>query len=129
MKKYFIGILICCICCLLTASCLAIGNNNISYAENLNEPIKYTLIGADYNRNPEETYAKYNISSAYTSSFTPFDYENEKRLDGMSFTFPTGDKRKIESQYVKTNDIIIPKQENHHYLYTILMLNYFQILL
>jgi len=113
LKKYFIGALISCFCCLLVVSCLSIGNNKISYAENLNEPIKYTLIGADFNSNPEETYLKYNISSANTSSFTPFDYENEKRLDGMSFTFPTGDKRKIENQYVKTNDIIIPQQENY----------------
>ncbi len=74
-------------------------NNNFSVAETTEAPIKYTLIGKNYNK-VDDTLETYNIASNLISTFTPFDLVEEKRMSGMSFKLATTENKKIENQVV-----------------------------
>ena len=66
---------------------------------------KYSLLPSTYNSNPTETEQKYNITTARTSAFTPFDIETKKRMSGMSFTMPMIEKNQIIDKYVKLDKV------------------------
>lgn len=66
---------------------------------------KYSLLSPQYNQTPSETLAKYNITTAQTHTFTPFDFENEERMAGMSFVLPTDERKQILNQYVLLDEV------------------------
>lgn len=64
---------------------------------------KQSLISASYSegRSNQEVLENYNIKAENISNFTPFDEENETRMDGKSFRLDDDENNQILSQYVK----------------------------
>lgn len=77
-------------------------SKNAVSAETENQEVKHSLISPEYNRFPDQTLNKYNISS--TSSFTPFDFDEGERRAGMSFRLESGEDNKIENKFVYVDD-------------------------
>lgn len=69
------------------------------------EDVKYSLLPSTYNEVPSETLSKYNIATAQTHSFTPFDFEAGTRMSGMGFVFPTQERNQIENEYVLLDQV------------------------
>lgn len=77
------------------------------------ETVKYSLVPPNYNASPSETESKYNIKNDNLSPFTPFDFNNDKRMSGSSFRFDVDEFKRFQNSYVlvdrQTN---IEKNEN-----------------
>lgn len=65
----------------------------------------YSLVPYDFNAEPLQTKLRYNIDEDHVANFTPFDFEAEKYMPGMSFLLPSDPTTKqVENASVKFKD-------------------------
>lgn len=65
------------------------------------DKVKYVLLPATYNAMGEEqTLSKYNIKNENLYNFTPFDFENGKRMNGQSLRYYGGENREYVGEYI-----------------------------
>lgn len=66
-------------------------------------PVTFSLVSPMYNL-ADDVYESYNINGENTSNFTPFDFQNEQRYEGMSFKLNESENNQIINQYVKAEE-------------------------
>jgi len=112
MIKRIQNIFFCVLSVLLSLVLLLPNFNSFNvFAEQANEEIKHSLISPFFNSEPTKTKEKYNIDQ--TSPFTPFNFDEEKREEGMSFRLTVGEKNKIENQFVYVDDYDVEQGQNY----------------
>ncbi len=65
------------------------------------DKVKYVLLPATYNvMGEEQTLSKYNIKNENLYNFTPFDFENKKRMKGQSLRYYGGENKEYVNEFI-----------------------------
>lgn len=103
LKNCFFALFLLLVCCFATTPNFAV--RNFVTAEESEQKIKYSLLSPLFYANSDDAYEDYNIKPGHILPYQPFDFENSKKMSGMSFSFEELDYHKIDDQYVNLDRV------------------------